>query len=77
MGPNIPYRADSLGWFARSYVVKDDTGHLSFELPEISVTARFKHRTPWDKRYPNSAGPEGWLEYTDLPPTHYFVVGNF
>lgn len=51
-----------------------DTGRLSFQLPELSVAATFRHRLPWSAEYPNSAGPEGWLQRTGLLPTHYFVV---
>ncbi len=51
-----------------------DTGRLSFQLPELSVAASFRHRQAWSKDRPNTAGPEGWLQKTGLLPLHYFVV---
>lgn len=55
-------------------MVDGDSGRLSFQLPELSVAASFRHRLPWSKEQPNSAGPEGWLQRTGLLPLHYFVV---
>lgn len=49
-------------------------GRLSFQLPELSVAASFRNRQPWSRKWPNAAGPEGWLSRTRLLPLHYFVV---
>lgn len=57
-------------------MVDGDTGRLSFQLPELSVAASFRHRQPWSEDHPNSAGPEGWLQKTGLLPLHYFVVSQ-
>ncbi|CAM9846637.1 unnamed protein product [Ectocarpus fasciculatus] len=67
--PSFTWEADGIGSFA----VDGDTGRLSFQLPELSVAASFRHRQPWSEERPNSAGPEGWLERTGLLPLHYFV----
>lgn len=53
-----------------------DTGRLSFELPELSVAAKFRNRQPWSEERLNCAGPEGWLGRTGLLPLHYFVVSK-
>lgn len=60
----------------RHFTVDGDTGCLSFQLPELSVAAKFRRRVPWSEKAPNSAGPEGWLERTGLLPLHYFVVSH-
>ncbi|CAM9395735.1 unnamed protein product [Scytosiphon promiscuus] len=67
--PNFTWEADGIG----SFMVDGDTGRLSFQLPELSVAASFRHRKPWSEDHPNSAGPEGWLQRTGLLPLHYFV----
>lgn len=64
----------SLSCILRSFTVDGDTGRLSFQLPELSVAASFRHRQPWSEKRPNAAGPEGWLQKTGLLPLHYFVV---